>query len=81
MRFMLLTFVRTSELRHAEWEETRLEGKNPIWIIPPEWMKMRREHQVLLARQTLEVLDQVREFSPGRNPGFPGTAKSAASDE
>ncbi len=72
MRFMLLTFVRTTELRHAEWKEFRLEGKNPIWIIPPERMKMRREHQVPLARQTLEVLDRVREFSAEEILVFPG---------
>ena len=29
MRFMLLTFVRTKELRHAEWKEFRLVGKSP----------------------------------------------------
>jgi len=72
MRFMLLTFVRTTELRHAEWKEFRLEGKNPIWIIPPERMKMRREHQVPLARQALEVLDRVREFSAEEILVFPG---------
>ncbi|MEC7630056.1 MAG: site-specific integrase, partial [SAR324 cluster bacterium] len=58
--------------RHAEWKEFRLEGKNPIWIIPPERMKMRREHQVPLADQTLEVLDRVREFSAEEILVFPG---------
>ena len=72
MRFMLLTFVRTTELRHAEWKEFHLEGKTPIWIIPPERMKMRREHQVPLARQTLEVLDRVREISAEEILVFPG---------
>ena len=72
MRFMLLTFVRTKELRLAEWKEFHLEGKTPIWIIPPERMKMRREHQVPLARQTLEILDRVREISAKEILVFPG---------
>ena len=34
MKFMILTFVRTSELRFADWDEFDIESKEPLWIIP-----------------------------------------------
>ena len=48
IRLMMLTFVRTSELIEARWEEFDLEGAQ--WVIPPERMKMRRPHVVPLSR-------------------------------
>lgn len=46
----LLTFVRTNEVRFAAWEEFEdLDGKEPLWRIPAERMKMRDEHLVPLA--------------------------------
>ena len=43
LRLMVLTFARTSELRSAEWSEfENLEGKQPLWRIPSERMKMKR---------------------------------------
>ena len=72
MRFMLYTFVRTSELRFAEWEEMDLDSANPTWKIPAVRMKMKREHLVPLAPQTLDVLHQVTEISQGEKLVFPG---------
>ncbi len=42
LQFMALTFVRTSELRFAEW--TEIDEKKKEWRIPPEKMKMRSRH-------------------------------------
>jgi integrase len=45
MILLILTFVRTSEMRFARWSEFEdLDGKKPLWRIPAERMKMRRAH-------------------------------------
>src|SRR3546814_9343687 len=49
LRLMLLTFVRTVELRKAEWSEFDFE--NAEWRIPAERMKMRELHSVSLYTQ------------------------------
>jgi integrase len=59
LKFLLLTFVRTGELRAAEWKEVNLE--DAVWRIPAERMKMRDPHIVPLSRQAVAVL---RELQP-----------------
>lgn len=54
MWLMLLTFVRTSELLQARWEEIDLE--KAVWRIPAERMKMRKPHIVPLATQAVTLL-------------------------
>lgn len=49
-----LTVVRVSELVNAPWSEFDLDAG--LWIIPPERMKMAREHRVPLSRQAVEIL-------------------------
>ncbi|HEU0095696.1 MAG TPA: hypothetical protein VFQ52_04530, partial [Rhizomicrobium sp.] len=50
MKLLLLTFVRTSELRFSQWSEfEELDGQNPVWRIPAARMKMRRDHLVPLS--------------------------------
>ena len=49
-----LVFVRPSELRCAEWREFDFDKTE--WRIPAERMKMKEQHIVPLARQTLEIL-------------------------
>ena len=56
LRFVLLTFARTIEIRFANWNEFDLEDEEPIWRIPEEKMKMGREHVVPLSSQALVVL-------------------------
>ena len=61
LRLMVLTFARTTELRGAQWSEfENLEGNEPLWRIPAERMKMKREHIVPLARQAVAVLRELR---------------------
>src|SRR3546814_10435821 len=48
LQLMALTFVRTSELIAARWEEFDLDAAR--WNIPPERMKMRNPHIVPLSR-------------------------------
>lgn len=59
IKLLMLSFVRTTELIHATWDEIDLE--NAIWAIPAERMKMRRPHLVPLSRQMLEILKEQKE--------------------
>lgn len=60
------TLVRPGELRGATWDEIDLDGA--VWRIPAERMKMRRPHIVPLARQTVELLRDLRD---GLSAGSP----------
>ena len=47
LKLIILTMVRTKELRGAEWREFEdLGGDAPLWRIPASRMKMPREHLV-----------------------------------
>lgn len=55
------TAVRTNELRMAEWSEFEgLEGADPLWRIPADKMKMRRDHIVPLSRQAVAIIKAIR---------------------
>lgn len=69
LQLMALTFVRTSELIAARWEEFDLDAAR--WNIPPERMKMRNPHIVPLSKQALAVLDRLKRISYGRDHVFP----------
>ena len=70
LRFTLLTFVRSSELRFMRWNE--IDTDRGIWTIPASremiegvkhshrGTKMREPHMVPLSRQALNVLDALR---------------------
>ena len=61
IRMVVLTFVRTSELRAARWSEfENLDTENALWRIPAERMKMKTEHIVPLAPQAVAVLRELR---------------------
>lgn len=70
LQLMAATFVRTSELIGAKWEEFDLDAA--VWAIPPERMKMKTEHLVPLSRQALAILGAIKPIA-GRSPFvFPG---------
>ena len=69
IRLLMLTFVRTVELRAAEWEEIDLEAA--IWRIPKERMKMGEEHIVPLSDQAVEQLRQLQALTGSRQYLFP----------
>lgn len=64
MKLLALTFVRTSELIQATWDEFQFEDKQ--WVIPKERMKMRREHLVPLCKQSLEILEELQKYRAPR---------------
>jgi integrase len=70
MKFMALTFVRTSELIGARWSEFDVEARR--WNIPAERMKMKTPHIVPLSTQALEILELLRTVSGGGDLLFPG---------
>jgi integrase len=57
MKLLMLTFVRTSELIAARWDE--IDWQREEWNIPKERMKMRRPHLVPLSRQALAILKEL----------------------
>ena len=69
LRLMLLTFVRTVELRAAHWAEFDLDRAE--WRIPTERMKMREPHIVPLSRQAVELLRELHTHTGGRSFLFP----------
>ena len=70
LQLMALTFVRTSELIGARWEE--FDTKAARWDIPAQRMKMKTAHIVPLSKQALEVLEKLRRISFDRQLVFPG---------
>lgn len=74
LRFLLLTVVRPGELRIAQWKQFEyLHTNNPIWRIPSENMKMKREHIVPLSPMTVEILNKLQIFSGDFSYAFPNT--------
>lgn len=69
LQFMALTFVRTSELIGAKWEELEIDLSR--WVIPAERMKMRTPHIVPLSRQALAILEKLKSIAFGRDFLFP----------
>lgn len=60
-KIILLTAVRTQELRFARWQDIDLE--KGIWEIPAEVMKMKRPHVVPLSKQVIELFNLLKPLS------------------
>lgn len=58
VRLLMLTFVRTGELRQAKWEDVDFEAKE--WRLPAHTTKMRDEHIVPLSKQVLKLLKELK---------------------
>lgn len=77
----LHVFIRSSELRFARW--TEISFTNKIWTIPAtreplpgvryssRGAKMRTPHIVPLSRQTIDILEQIREITGDQKLLFP----------
>lgn len=73
IKLLLHTFVRTTELRGAKWEEINIEKAE--WRIPAERMKMRDPHIVPLSTQAIALLKQLQAISGNREFVFPNRNK------
>ena len=71
MKFMILTFVRTGELRLADWKEFDINCTEPLWVIPGERMKMGKTHHVPLSRQAVSILEDMQQYSGPKGYVFP----------
>ncbi len=69
-KLLLLTGVRTIELRAAHWSE--FDFDNALWLIPEERMKMRRPHSVPLSKQVIEILQALHTYTGQYQLVFPG---------
>jgi integrase len=70
MKLMALTFVRTSELIRARWEEFDLEKQR--WDIPANRMKMKEPHIVPLSTQAVNLLKALQTLTGHSALLFPG---------
>ncbi|MCE3232426.1 MAG: hypothetical protein K0R98_683 [Rickettsiaceae bacterium] len=61
VRLLLLTFLRQGELRKCKWEFIDFDTKE--MKVPPEIMKMRHEHVVPLAPQTIVLLKEIQKIN------------------
>ena len=61
LEFLILTGVRSGEVRNATWSEFDLD--KAVWTIPAERMKGGREHRVPLSEQALRLVRAQQEVS------------------
>ena len=71
MKFIILTFVRTQELRFADWKEFDIDSSEPLWVIPADRMKMKKIHHVPLSRQAVNILHEMQQYSGKEGYVFP----------
>lgn len=61
LRLLPYVFVRSANIRLAEWNEFDLEKK--VWTIPADKMKSRKEHQLPLCKQAIVILEEVYPYT------------------
>lgn len=73
LRLLPLVFLRSRELRFAAWPE--IDWAACLWRVPGPRMKMRQDHLVPLASQSLAILSELRQFTGTRRYMFPAMGK------
>jgi integrase len=71
LRLLVLTFVRSAELRGAEWKEFDLDRAE--WRIPVARMKMRQPHIVPLSTQAVALLRNLHSLTGRSRFLFPNS--------
>jgi len=66
---LALTFVRTGEVRGAQWNEFDLDAG--VWTIPAERMKAREPHIVPLSSQAIELIRSLKPLTGHLSALFP----------
>ena len=69
LKMLLLTFVRTTELRGMEWAE--IDWEKSEWRIPAPRMKMKDPHIVPLPHQAIFILQELQKLNGTRQHVFP----------
>ncbi|WP_404362541.1 tyrosine-type recombinase/integrase [Marinobacter sp.] len=70
LRLVMRTASRPGMARFAEWSEIDLDKGE--WVIPADKMKMRRDHVVPLAQQSIDDLRELKEMTGLGRYVFPG---------
>lgn len=79
LELLILTGVRSQEVRLATWAEFDLEAR--LWTIPADHMKRSKAHIVPLSDAALAVLAKAKALKlEGSDQVFPGTAGKPMSD-
>ena len=78
IEFLVLTAMRSKEVREATWDEVDLEGR--AWTIPAERMKIGRPHRVPLSDAAVDVLARAAGIRDGSGWLFPSVTGRALSD-
>lgn len=76
LRMAPYVFVRPGELRRSEWSEFNLEAAE--WRIPAARMKMKEVHIVPLARQVLDILKDLQQYTGHCRYLFPSMRADSA---
>ena len=69
--FMAHTFVRSSNIRFAEWNE--IDFKKRVWAIPSHKMKTKVEHTLPLTTQAIKILKEIEPYSKESKYIFPSS--------
>jgi integrase len=69
LQLIVLTFVRSHELRGARWEEFDFDRAE--WRMPASRMKMSAEHIVPLSHQSIAILDELKALTGRYDLVFP----------
>ncbi|MBP6130893.1 site-specific integrase [Thauera sp.] len=77
LEFLILTAVRSGEVRGATWDEVDLQSR--VWTIPAERMKGGKEHRVPLSDRALELLKALPRLADS-NLVFPAPRGGQMSD-
>jgi integrase len=75
LKFLMLTFVRSAELRGALWSE--IDWQKSQWRIPAKRMKMLDEHIVPLSVQAIAILHKIRALHNHKELIFPNSRVSS----
>lgn len=80
IEFLTLTAARSGEVRGMLWSEINdLDGDAPMWVIPAQRMKAKREHRVPLSPEAVELLQSIPRIE-GTEYVFPAVRGGALSD-
>ena len=77
-RFLVLTAVRSGEVRGARWVEVDFEGA--VWTVPADRMKGGRDHRVPLSDQAIEVLREAQSNADSSGLVFPSAMGRVMTD-
>lgn len=78
LRFIILTWSRSSEARGARWEE--FDERVGLWSIPAARMKANKQHDVPLSDEAREIIATMRMRTTGEGLVFPGASGGVLSD-